>query len=83
MTTDDRATMRIQLRAGAKDRLESLCRDRGMTQIAVMSRLVDWFVEQDDLIQGLVLRHFNVADESELGQILIDRMIEQSRRGRP
>lgn len=75
--------MRIQLRIPAKQKLDALCEQRGMTQIAVMSRLVDWFVEQDDLIQGSVLRHINVADDSEIAQILIDRMIEQSRHGKP
>ena len=47
--------MRIQLDSGTKHELDGLCEKRGMTQIAVMSRLVRWFVKQDDTIQAAVL----------------------------
>jgi hypothetical protein len=50
-----RAIMRIQLDADAKQELDRLCDKRGMTQIAVMSRLVGWFVKQDEVIQTAVM----------------------------
>ena len=58
--TPKRSIVRIQLDRAAKERLEQLCKHRGMTQIAVMSRLVEWFVEQHEVIQlsalGLIPR---------------------------
>lgn len=57
-----RAIMRIQLDSATKADLDELCDKRGMTQIAVMSRLVDWFIRQDDLIQVAVLSA--LTDES-------------------
>jgi hypothetical protein len=59
---DRRVVMRIQLDASAKDDLDDLCEKRGMTQIAVMSRLVGWFVKQDDVIQAAVMS--SLSDES-------------------
>jgi hypothetical protein len=50
-----RAIMRIQLDAPSKTELDKLCERRGMTQIAVMSRLVGWFIKQDDMIQTAVM----------------------------
>ncbi|CAN5559542.1 hypothetical protein BH09PLA1_BH09PLA1_00620 [soil metagenome] len=50
-----RAILRIQLDRAGKQGLERLCKQRGMTQIAVMSKLVNWFVRQDEVIQVSVL----------------------------
>jgi len=47
--------MRVQLDSVAKERLDQICTKRGMTQIALMSRLVNWFSRQDDLIQTIVV----------------------------
>jgi hypothetical protein len=57
-----RSIMRIQLDTAAKDRLEIICKRRGMTQIALMSRLVNWFSYQDDYMQTAVLA--TLSDES-------------------
>ena len=51
-----RSIMRIELDLSGKDRLESICEKRGMTQIALASRLVRWFSQQDDHIQTAVLQ---------------------------
>jgi predicted transcriptional regulator len=51
----NRAIMRIQLDSSAKAELDKICDKRGMTQIAVMSRLVGWFVKQDEVIQTAVM----------------------------
>lgn len=58
--------IRVQVNEGAKERLDSLCKRRGMTHIAVMSRLVNWFTTQDDIIQASVL---NVMDEEALAPL--------------
>lgn len=50
-----RSIMSIQIDAEAKQNLVSVCARRGMSQIGVMSRLVNWFVGQEALIQNWVL----------------------------
>jgi hypothetical protein len=47
--------VRLQLDEPAKQLLDQLCDRRGMTQLAVMSRLVTWFGKQDEVIQASVL----------------------------
>jgi hypothetical protein len=49
------SVMRLQLDAESKNHLDAVCRKRGMTQIALMSRLVSWFTRQDDYMQTSVL----------------------------
>ncbi|HEX8910852.1 MAG TPA: hypothetical protein VF796_00735 [Humisphaera sp.] len=50
-----RAVIRLQLDLQAKQKLDDLCEAKGMTQIAVLSRLVTWFGRQDEVIQASVL----------------------------
>jgi hypothetical protein len=74
-----RAIMRIQLDAGTKNELDGLCDKRGMTQIAVMSRLVGWFVKQDDVIQTAVLASLSDESLSRLAKQLLKRLESKSR----
>jgi hypothetical protein len=74
-----RAIMRIQLDASAKAELEKLCSKRGMTQIAVMSRLVGWFVRQDDLIQTAVMSTLSDAAIGQLAKQMLKKMSADAR----
>jgi hypothetical protein len=69
-----RSIMRIQLDSGAKDRLEAICKRRGMTQIAVMSRMVNWFSLQDDYIQTAVLQTLSDASMATLAKSLLKKL---------
>jgi hypothetical protein len=76
---DRRAIMRIQLDAGSKEELDEFCDKRGMTQIAVMSRLVGWFIKQDDVIQTAVMASLSDDTLSRLAKQLLKRMEVQSK----
>jgi hypothetical protein len=69
-----RSIMRIQLDTPAKDRLEVICKRRGMTQIAVMSRLVNWFSLQDDYIHTAVLQTLSDASMAALAKSLLKKL---------
>ena len=47
-----RFIMRIELTGPAKNKLATLSDKHGMTQVAMMSRLVEWYAGQNELIQG-------------------------------
>jgi predicted transcriptional regulator len=72
--TGKRVVIRIQLDAEAKQRLDQLCDKRGMTQIAVMSRLVTWFSKQNDVIQTAVLGGLAQQDLAELSKLMLKRL---------
>lgn len=69
-----RAVVRLQLDLEAKKRLDDLCEKRGMTQIAVISRLVIWFTKQNDLIQTAILGGLQATDLSALSKLLLKRL---------
>lgn len=69
-----RAVIRLQLDIVAKQALDKLCERRGMTQIAVLSRLVKWFVAQDEVVQASVLGLMSEEYLGDLSQILLKRL---------
>ncbi|MGA2497675.1 MAG: hypothetical protein ABSH20_08025 [Tepidisphaeraceae bacterium] len=46
-----RIIVRIELTAPAKKAVETLTEKNGMTQVAMLSRLVEWFARQPDAVQ--------------------------------
>jgi hypothetical protein len=68
-----RAVIRLQLDIPAKQQLDKLCDKRGMTQIAVLSRLVKWFGRQDEVVQASVLGLLSDETLGELSAVIADR----------
>lgn len=69
-----RSILRVQLSAEAKQQLDQLCLQRGMTQIAALSRLVSWFVKQEEVIQLTVLGVLSESSASVLAKELLGRI---------
>src|SRR5215212_876583 len=61
-----RIIVRIELTPNAKSRLNDLTDKAGMTQVAMMSRLVEWFANQSDMIQAAVLGQYPIEIQSEI-----------------
>jgi hypothetical protein len=69
-----RSIMRIEMDLGAKDRIEGICLRRGMTQVSLMSRVVDWFSQQDDHVQTAVLQSPSNGSTTELRKSLLKKL---------
>jgi hypothetical protein len=52
---EKRAIARILVDAKAKSRMDDLCKKKGMTQIAMLSHVAKWFLDQDEKAQAMVL----------------------------
>ena len=74
MATPKRAIVRLQLDLSAKNKLDDLCGHRGMTQITIMSRLVDWFTEQDDVTQTAILSRLAPESLAPMARKLLEKM---------
>ena len=73
-----RAVIRLQLDVIAKQQLDKLCDRRGMTQIAVLSRLVKWFGRQDEVVQASVLGLLSDEMLGDLAEVLLKRLASGS-----
>jgi hypothetical protein len=74
-----RAIFRVQLDIAAKHRIEALCDRRGMTQIAVMSRLITWFTGQPDAIQTSILGQLTPENAAVLARHLLENIARPSK----
>lgn len=68
-----RAIIRLQLDNTAKVQLDRLSDTRGMTQLAVLSRLLAWFVKQDELLQASILGLLSDQQLGVIAQLLLER----------
>jgi hypothetical protein len=74
--------MRLQLDSQSKSRLDKLCDKRGMTQIAVMSRMVTWFLKQNEIIQALVVGAVSPSALTPTAKRLLEHRNSESRFGK-
>jgi hypothetical protein len=56
MKKPTRAIMRIDLTPAAKEQFLKVAERQGMTQLAVTSRIVEWFCKQPENVQYAVLQ---------------------------
>jgi hypothetical protein len=62
-TNSERSVTGAIVEAEVSASLQAICKKRGMTQLAVLSRLVRWVAKQEDKIQHEVL-HTDPTKES-------------------
>ncbi len=69
-----RSIFRVQLTAVAKKNLLKVTEKTGITQIAVTSKLTEWFANQPDTIQAAILGLYPDAIKTDVATILLKRM---------
>jgi hypothetical protein len=73
-STNLHPVVRVQVSNEAKVKLDGVCERRGMTQVAVLSRLIRWFVEQDDVVQVGCLGQLSADLKRDLARAALERM---------
>lgn len=69
-----RHIMRIDLTSSAKKQLGTLHNRHGMTQVAMMSRILEWFDKQNETIQLGVLGRLPSDSKTDLPKLILKRM---------
>lgn len=64
-------TCRVELTKDAKDCLDRLLDRSCMTQTAVLSRLLEWFIKQPDYVQGAALGHYPKEIQADIAKMLL------------
>jgi hypothetical protein len=74
-----RIIVRIELTPPAKNALNALTEKQGMTQVALLSRLVQWLAGQTDTVKAAVLGQYPSEVSVETGKIILQRMAVKKR----
>ena len=69
-----RIIVRIELTPPAKKALNALTDKAGMTQVALLSRLVEWMARQSSVVQASVLDQSQPAGSAETGRLIIKQI---------
>ena len=69
-----RIIVRIELTPDAKNRINDLSKKAGMTQVSMLSRLVEWFAGQSELIQAAVLGQYPAEIEADIARLILKRI---------
>jgi hypothetical protein len=65
---------RIELTVPTRTKLTDVSHSNGMTQVAVLSRIVNWFAAQPETIQAAILGRYPVEIEPDVAKLLLERM---------
>jgi hypothetical protein len=74
-----RVVMRLELTPTAKQTLASISQERGMTQVAVASRLVEWFAKQPESVQTAVLGQYPSDYAPQIARLILSQMAEDDK----
>lgn len=74
-----RVIMRIEIAPRSKERLDEFCDGTGMTKLAAVSRLIDWFCEQEGTVQAMVQKLYPSVIEVDVAEVILENL--KSRKG--
>jgi hypothetical protein len=72
--------MRLELYPHAKSHLENLCDRVGMTQVAAVGRLVEWFGEQTEVVQAAALGLYPETIRAEVAGMILKGLPKKGNR---
>jgi hypothetical protein len=66
-----RIIMRIELTPKAKEHLEQISDRQGMTQVAMLSRVIEWYANQPEVIQRIIVGHIPPEIERDVARLVL------------
>jgi hypothetical protein len=75
-TGSRRFITRIELTKPTQTALRDVTELAGMTQVQVLSRLVSWFAQQDEIMRGIILGQVPAAMQSSAAEMFMRRLTE-------
>ena len=75
-----RIILRIELTPNAKEHLNRTSDTLGMTQVAMLSRVVEWFSGQPELIQRIIVGHLPAQIEQQVARVMLRRLASEGKK---
>ena len=75
-----RIILRIELTPNAKEHLNRTSDTLGMTQVAMLSRVVEWFSQQPELIQRIIVGHLPAKIEQQVARVMLRRLASEGKK---
>jgi hypothetical protein len=65
--------MRVELLIDAKSGLDGVCDRLGMTRVAALSRVLEWFAGQDEMVQGAILNLYPATIRAQVAELILKK----------
>ena len=75
-----RIILRIELTPKAKEHLEQLSDRQGMTQVAMLSRVIEWYAHQSEVIQRTIVGHLPAEIQQDVARLVLRQMTKPAKR---
>ena len=69
-----RIITRIELTPEARRRISELCEKQGMTQVAMISRVIEWVADQDEAIQHALLGQYPPEIAEDIAKLILKKL---------
>jgi len=76
----ERIILRIELTPKAKEHLEQLSDRQGMTQVAMLSRVIEWYAHQPEIIQRIIVGHLPPEIEQDVERLVLRQLAKPGKR---
>jgi hypothetical protein len=77
-----RIIMRVDVTPLARDGLNSVCEEYGITHVAAMSRLIEWFSKESDVVQCGVLNLYPRDMRDKVAKIVLRQIAAEGKNSR-
>lgn len=74
---EKRIILRIELTPSAKASLGVVCDRTGMTQVAMLSRVVEWYALQPEAIQRIVVGHIPKDVQHDVARAMLKKLAQR------
>jgi hypothetical protein len=79
---DKRVIMRVEVDVESKKELDEFCDRTGMTKVAAVSRLIDWFCRQPHGIQAILQGLLPSPIQEEIAHLILENLASKNGNGR-
>lgn len=80
---NSRNYVKLELTKEAKDKLNFVADTRAMKLIGVSSRIIEWFVEQDEFLQSVILGQVPQQDQKTIIKLILKRLESKEKSEKP
>jgi len=74
-----RIIMRIELTPKAKEHLEQISERQGMTQVAMLSRVIEWYARQPEVIQRIIVGHMPPEIQRDVARLVLQKLTKPNK----
>ena len=72
--TGPRIILLTELTPEARRRTSELCHKHGMTQLSLISQVIEWLADQDDAVRGAVLGQCQPEIAEDIAKLILKKM---------